>query len=71
MCGIVGVVGQVPVNQTLYDALLLLLLAALVQLASLRDEAWWRQSLSARWLEPALAQLQPFLPELFGKYLSA
>lgn len=55
----------------LRGALLLLLLAALVQLASLREEAWWRQSLSARWLEPALAQLQPFLPELFGKYLSA
>ena len=51
--------------------LLLLVLAALVRMTPLRDEAWWRQSVSAGWLEMALWQLHPLLPQAFGKYLSA
>ncbi len=55
----------------LRGGLLLLLLAALVVMTPLRDEAWWRQSISGPWLEIALQQLHPWLPESFGKHLSA
>ena len=55
----------------LRGVLLLLVLAALVLMTPLRDEAWWRQSLSAPWLEMALLHLHPLLPDSFGKYLSA
>ena len=50
---------------------LLLLLALLLQMSPLRDAGWWRGSLSAHWLGLALAQLQPWMPAPFGKYLSA
>ncbi len=56
---------------TLRGVLLLLLATALVRATPMHQEAWWRDSLSARWLEPALAQLQPLLPDAVGKYLSA
>jgi membrane protein required for colicin V production len=49
----------------------LLLLAALVLMTPLREQAWWRASPSAQWLEIALAQLHPLLPESVGKHLSA
>lgn len=52
-------------------ALLLLVLTALVGLTPLREQAWWRESLSAHWLEMALQQLHPLLPESFGQRLSA
>ena len=55
----------------LRGGLLLLLATALVRLTPLHEQPWWRQSLSARWLEMALQQLPPFLPESFGKFLSA
>ncbi|MFT3779701.1 MAG: CvpA family protein [Ottowia sp.] len=51
--------------------LLLLVLAALVLMTPLREAEWWRQSASAQWLEAALMQIHPWLPESFGKYLSA
>ena len=51
--------------------LVLVVLAALVVMTPLRDEGWWRESLSAGWLEMTLSWLQPLWPESFGKYLSA
>ena len=51
--------------------LVLLVLAALVRATPLREEPWWQQSVSAQWLEMALGQLQPLLPEELGKHLSA
>ena len=50
----------------LRGVLVLLVLAALVSLTPLRDEAWWRQSQSAPWLEMALMHLNPWLPDAFG-----
>ena len=55
----------------LRGVLVLVVLAALVLMTPMRDEAWWRESLSSGWLEMTLAWLQPLLPEAFGKYLSA
>ena len=55
----------------LRGALVLVVLAALVLMTPMRDEAWWRSSLSASWLEMALSWLHPLLPDSFGKYLSA
>ena len=49
-----------------WGVLVLLVLAALVSLTPLRDEAWWRQSQSAPWLEMALMHLNPWLPDAFG-----
>jgi membrane protein required for colicin V production len=51
--------------------LVLVVLAALVLMTPMREENWWRGSLSATWLEMTLSWLQPLLPESFGKYLSA
>ena len=71
-------IGMRPVDRffgalfgVLRGVLMLLVLAALVLMTPLRDEPWWRQSLSAPWLETTLAQLHPWLPAGFGKYLSA
>ncbi len=71
-------VGARPVDRmfgalfgVLRAGLLLLLLAALVVMTPLRNEPWWRQSVSGPWLEIALSRLQPWLPESFGKHLSA
>lgn len=55
----------------LRGVLMLLVLAALVLMTPLRNETWWRESVSAQWLEMALVRLHPLLPESFGKYLSA
>ena len=51
----------------LRGVLVLLVLAALVSLKPLRDEAWWRQSQSAPWLEMALMHLHPWLPDALGR----
>ena len=51
--------------------LLLLVLAALLLMTPLREAEWWRESASAQWLEAALMQIHPLLPEAVGKYLSA
>lgn len=71
-------VGARPVDRlfgaafgTLRGLLILLLLAALVRMSPLHGEPWWRESVSARWLDVALAHFQPWLPEAVGKYLSA
>ena len=55
----------------LRGALVLMVLAALVQMTPMREEDWWRSSLSSGWLEMALSWLHPLLPESFGKHLSA
>lgn len=55
----------------LRGVLVLVVLAALVLMTPMRDEPWWRESLSASWLEMTLQRLHPLLPESFGKYLSA
>ena len=55
----------------LRGVLLLLVLAALVQMTPLREAPWWRGSLSAPWLEMALGQLLPWLPPAVGNHLSA
>ena len=55
----------------LRGALLLLLVAVAVRLAALHQQPWWTESVSARWLELALLQLHPFLPESVSKWLSA
>ena len=55
----------------LRGVLLLLLAAALLRATPMQQESWWRDSLSAQWLDAALAQLQPLLPDALGKYLSA
>ncbi len=49
----------------------LLLAAVLIGQTPLREQTWWRDSLSAPWLAHALLQLRPFLPEALGPYLSA
>ncbi|WOP16382.1 CvpA family protein [Ottowia sp. SB7-C50] len=71
-------VGARPVDRlfgaafgVLRGVLFLLVLAALVTMTPLRDEPWWRQSLTGPWLEIALLHLHPWLPESFGKHLSA
>ena len=51
----------------LRGVLVLLVLATLVSLTPLRDEAWWRQSQSAPWLEMALMHLHPWLPDALGR----
>ena len=55
----------------LRGVLVLVVLAALVLMTPMRDEPWWRGSLSAGWLEMTLLWLHPLLPDAFGKYLSA
>jgi membrane protein required for colicin V production len=50
---------------------LLLALAAALLHTPLHQEAWWRHSASAQWLEQTLGQIHPFLPPALGKYLSA
>ena len=55
----------------LRGVLVLVVLAALVLMTPMRDEPWWRESLSASWLEMTLQRLHPLLPESFGKHLSA
>ena len=54
----------------LRGALLLLVLAAAIQLAGQGGEPWWRESASGPWLNQALAQLRPILPPALGQYLS-
>ena len=55
----------------LRGVLVLVVLAALVLMTPMREEDWWRGSLSSAWLEMTLSWLQPLLPASFGKSLSA
>lgn len=50
---------------------LLLALAAVLLHTPLHQQAWWRHSASVQWLEQMLAQIQPLLPPVLGRYLSA
>jgi membrane protein required for colicin V production len=70
--------GMVPVDRVfgavfgVLRGLLLLLIGALaVHLTPLHEESWWHEARSAHWLDIALLELQPLLPEPIGKYLSA
>jgi membrane protein required for colicin V production len=70
--------GMYPVDRmfgalfgALRGLLLLLLAAALLHLTPLHDAPWWGQSVSGRWLDQALAQLEPLLPAPVRKYLEA
>ena len=74
---LIEAVGLRPVDRALGSlfgvlrgALLLLVLAAAIQLAGQGGEPWWRESASGPWLNQALAQLRPILPPALGQYLS-
>lgn len=54
----------------LRGGLLLLVLAAAIQLTGQGGELWWRESASGAWLTQALGQLRPILPPALGQYLS-
>lgn len=49
---------------------LLLVVAAVISMTSAREAPWWSESPSARWLNVALGEIQPLLPEPVGKYIA-
>ncbi|ROR22763.1 membrane protein required for colicin V production [Comamonas sp. BIGb0124] len=49
--------------------LLLLALAVAVRLLGLGQEDWWQSARSAAWLEQALVQLEPWMPQAFSDFL--
>ncbi|MEJ2801160.1 CvpA family protein [Comamonadaceae bacterium PP-2] len=49
--------------------LLLLALAVAVRLLGLGQEDWWQSARSAVWLEQALVQLEPWMPQAFSDFL--
>lgn len=51
--------------------LLLLVLALMAHFMALTAEPWWRESIGGQWLQLALEQLQPWLPQVVGKHLAA
>jgi membrane protein required for colicin V production len=70
--------GMRPVDRTFGAAFglarglfLLLALDALALMTPLHEADWWRASISAQWLDFALAQLHLLLPASWGKYLAA
>lgn len=73
---LIQMVGLRPVDRVfgagfgLVRALVLLLVATvLVQAAGWQGQSWWRQSVSATWLEGAAAQALPSLPQQWGRLL--
>ncbi len=67
--------GLRPVDRTLGAAFglmrgVLLLLAAtvVVNLTALKSDRWWQESIGAKISAAALKNLQPLLPQEFGKY---
>lgn len=75
---LVEAMGLRPVDRTLGAAfgllrgvVLLLALAVVVGMTSLKAAAWWQESRGAVVLEAALKGLKPVLPAEFGKYLPA
>ena len=74
---LVEAMGLRPVDRTLGAAFglvrgVILLLAATVvmDMTSLKDSAWWRESRGAVALGATLKGLKPVLPEQFAKYLN-
>ncbi|MEO6972941.1 MAG: CvpA family protein [Rhodoferax sp.] len=73
---LVEALGLRPADRTLggafgllRGAVLLLALAAVVNLTTLKNSQWWEASQGATILTSALKGLKPVLPENFGKYL--
>jgi len=73
---LVEAVGLRPVDRTLgaafglvRGAVLLLALAVVVNMTSLKGDAWWTESKGAGVSDAALRGLKPVLPERFGQYL--
>ena len=48
---------------------LLLVAAVLVGMTPLHADAWWNESVGARWATTMVKGLKPALPQEFGKYL--
>lgn len=76
--GAVRALGMRPVDRvfgavfgTLRGTLIMLVLAALAQMTTLREAPWWQDSISGPWLRLALRELQPWLPAALAQYLSA
>ena len=74
---LIEAIGLRPVDRTLGAAfglvrgvILLLAAAVVMDMTSLRQNAWWQESKGAVALEVALKGLKPVLPEQFGKYLN-
>ena len=74
---LVEAIGLRPVDRTLGAAfgavrgLILLLAAAVVMdMTSLKESPWWRESRGAAVLTATLNGLKPMLPEQFARYLS-
>lgn len=68
--------GLRPVDRTLgavfgvlRGMMLLLVVAVVVNMTSLREGAWWQESFSAKLSTDVLGQLKPVLPETFRNYL--
>ena len=69
-------IGLRPVDRTLGAAfgvlrgvMLLLVVAVVVNMTSLREGTWWQESFSAKLSTDVLGQLKPVLPETFRNYL--
>lgn len=69
-------IGLRPVDRTLgavfgvlRGVMLLLVVAVVVNMTSLRESAWWQESFSAKLSTDVLGQLKPVLPETFRNYL--
>ena len=69
-------IGLHPVDRTLgavfgvlRGAVLLLVVAVVVNMTSLHEGAWWQDSFSAKLSTDVLGQLKPVLPETFRNYL--
>jgi membrane protein required for colicin V production len=73
---LVEAVGLRPVDRVLgagfgllRGALLLMAVAIVVNMTSMRGDGWWTESKGAAMSTAAVKQLKPVLPERFGQYL--
>jgi len=73
---LVTVAGLRPVDRMLGMAfgtaravVALLVVAVVVHILALGQDAWWRESASAPWLDAALQGIKPALPEKLASYL--
>lgn len=73
---LVEAVGLRPADRALGAAfggvralVLLLVVTVLGGLTSMHQTVWWQESQGARWLNLALRELRPVLPEEFGRHL--
>lgn len=54
----------------LRGGVLMLVAAVLVGMTPMQHDAWWTQSVGARWASATVKGLKPVLPQAFGKYVS-